>query len=260
MLKKILISLLFIVMVCSACDKKETAVTSGTLDAIKERDQLIVGVKVDAPPFGYLDKNGKNVGFDIDLAKLLAKRILGDENKIVFIPVTPVNRIMKLSSGDVDMIIATMSVTPQRQLILDFSVPYHTAGQAMMVNKGSKLTSLMELTDKKAIVVFGSTVEKSLQAHVPGVTILGYKTYPEAVEALKAGKADAMISDDTILMGFAMKDPSLKILPKRYSKEPYAAAFRKENESSELINVVNIELQEAINKGEIKQLKDKWGF
>ena len=260
MLKRVLISLLFIVFICSACGKKAVQDTPDTLDAIKERGQLIVGVKIDAPPFGYLDKDGKNIGFDIDLAKLIAKRLLGDENKIVFVPVTPVNRIMKLSSGDVDMVIATMSVTPQRQLILDFSSPYHTAGQAMMVNQGSKLTSLMELTDKKAIVVFGSTVEKNLQSHVPGVTILGYKTYPEAVQALKSGKADAMISDDTILMGFAMKDSSLKILPKRYSKEPYAIAFRKESESNDLIDAVNIELQEAINKGEIRQLKEKWGF
>lgn len=261
MLKRVLISLLLIVMVCCACGKKEEQpAVKDTLASIKERDQLIVGVKTDAPPFGYLDKYGKNVGFDIDLARLIAKRLLGDENKIVFVPVTPMNRIMKLTSGDVDMVIATMSVTPQRQLILEFSVPYHTAGQAMMVNKGSKLSSLMELADKKAIVVFGSTVERSLQSNVPSVTVLGYKTYPEAVQALKQGKADAMISDDTILMGFAMKDPSLKILPKRYSKEPYAIAFRKDDESESFLEAVNIELKEAINKGELKQLKSKWGL
>lgn len=260
MLKRILISLLFIVLVCSACGKKDEPVIKDTLASIKERDQLIVGVKTDTPPFGYLDKDGKNIGFDVDLARLIAKRILGDESKVAFVPVTPINRIMKLTSGEVDMVIATMSVTPQRQVILDFSVPYHTAGQAMMVNKLSKLSSLMELNDRKAIVVFGSTVERSLQSNVPGVVVLGYKTYPEAVQALKEGKADAMISDDTILMGFAMSDPSLKILPKRYSKEPYAIAFRKEDESASLIETVNIELKEAINKGEIRQLKAKWGF
>lgn len=261
-MKKLISALLFLVVFCCACGKKEEEVftPADTLSAITERDQIIIGVKTDTPPFGYLDANGKNVGFDIDLAKLIAKRLLGDENKVVFVPVTPVNRIMKLTSGEVDMIIATMTVTPQRQLILDFSMPYHTAGQALMVPRTSSITSLMELNDKKAIVVFGSTVEKSLQSNVPGISVIGYKTYPEAVQALKQGKADAMISDDTILMGFAMKDPSLKIPSKRYSKEPYAVAFRKEAESERLMDAVNIELKEAMNKGEIKQLKAKWGF
>ena len=259
-LKKLISALLFLVVICCACGKKEEVTPADTLSAIQERDQIIIGVKTDAPPFGYLDVNGKNIGFDIDLAKLITRRILGDENKVVFVPVTPVNRIMKLTSGEVDMIIATMSVTPQRQLILDFSIPYHTAGQALMVPKTSKISSLMELSDRKAIVVFGSTVEKSLQSNVPGINVIGYTTYPEAVQALKQGKADAMISDDTILMGFAMKDPSLKIPSKRYSKEPYAVAFRKEAESERLMEAVNIELKEAMNKGEIKQLKAKWGF
>ena len=117
-------------------------------EQIIQKDKIIVGVKADAKPFGFKDENGKLQGFDIDLAYRIAKSLLGSEEKVEFVEVTPTNRIITLTSGKVDMIIATMSVTPQRQLILDFSVPYHTAGQAMMVNKGSKLTSLMELTLK----------------------------------------------------------------------------------------------------------------
>ena len=231
-----------------------------TLTAIKQKDILVVGVKTDTPPFGYLDKNGKNLGFDIELARLIAQRILGDPAKVSFVPVSPANRIMKLTSGEVDMIAATMSITPQRQMILDFSIPYHTAGQAIMVRKESKITSLLELEGKKAIIVFGSTVEKGLRSNVPNITIIGYKTYPEAFAALKAGKADAMIADDTILMGFAMNDKSVKILPRRYSKEPYAIAFRKDIESQNFIDEVNFVLKEALNRGEIRQLKSRYGI
>ncbi len=116
----------------------------------------------------------------------------------------------------------------------------------------------MELKGKKAIIVFGSTVEKNLRSNVPNITIVGYKTYPEAFAALRAGKADAMISDDTILMGFAYNNPNVKLLPKRYSKEPYAIAFRKGDEK--LIEAVNMELKEAVNRGEVRQLKAKWGI
>ena len=250
------LTIVFLCFLFCGCTKKEK--TPDTLSVINQRGEMIVGVKTDTPPFGFLDQNGKNIGFDIDLAKLIAKRLFGDENKIKFVPVTPSNRIMKLTSNEVDMVIATMSITPQRQIILDFSVPYHVAGQALMVNRISKISSLMELKDKKVIIVFGSTVEGNLRSNVPNITIIGYKTYPEAFEALKAGKADAMIADDTILFGFAANNSSVRILPKRYSREPYAIAFRKGEESEKLIETVNMELTEAINRGEIQRLKEKW--
>ena len=259
MIKKLCGVLLLISLILCGCRKKEEVIND-TLTSIRQKDILKVGVKTDTPPFGYLDKNGKNIGFDIDLAKLIAKRILGDENKIVFVPVNTTNRIMKLSSGEVDMIAATMSITPQRQIILDFSIPYHTAGQAIMVKSNSKIVSLSDLENKKAIIVFGSTVEQGLRSNIPNIQIIGYKTYPEAYQALKAGKAEAMIADDTILLGFAMKDKSVKILPKRYSKEPYALVFRKEIESDRFLETVNMELEEALNRGEIRQMKAKWGI
>lgn len=257
MIKKLGCLLLFISLICCGCGKKEPEYTD-TLSTITQRDKIIVGVKTDTPPFGFLDKEGKNIGFDIDLAKLITKKLLGSEDKIIFVPVNASNRIMKLASEEVDIVIATMSITPQRQMIMDFSIPYHTAGQAILVNRESKISSLMELKDKKAIIVFGSTVEKNLRSSVPNITIVGYKTYPEAFSALRAGKADAMISDDTILMGFSYNNPNVKLLPKRYSKEPYAIAFRKGDEK--LIEAVNMELKEAVNRGEVRQLKSKWGI
>ena len=231
-----------------------------TLSEIINKDVLTVGVKIDTPPFGYLDKNGKNIGFDVDLARYLASKILNDENKVQFVPVTPSDRIMKLSAGDVDILIATMSVTSNRLSVVDFSSSYHTAGQAIMVPKNSNVTTLMDLKGKKIIIVFGSTVEANLRTNVPDITIVGYKTYPEAYSALKNGKADAMIADDTILFGFAMNDSSMKILPKRYSQEPYAIAVRKEDKSDELLKVINIELEEAMNRGIIRQMKENQGI
>ena len=259
MIKKLCGALLLLSLVLCGCGKKQE-VTNDTLTSIRQKDILTVGVKVDTPPFGYLNKKGNNIGFDIDLARFVAKKILGDPDKIAFVPVNTTNRIMKLTSGEVDMIAATMSITPQRQIILDFSIPYHTAGQAIMVPKQSDITSLSDLEDRKAIIVYGSTVEQGLRSNVPNIQIIGYKTYPEAYQALKAGKADAMIADDTILLGFAMNDPNVKILPKRYSKEPYALVFRKGEESEKLLRTVNIELEEALNRGEIRQMKAKWGI
>ncbi len=259
MIKKFCYILLLMVFILCGCAKKEVVVND-QLSLIKEKDVLIVGVKVDTPPFGFVDKNNKNTGFDVELAKIIAEKILGDSKKLIFVPVNTSNRIMKLTSAEVDMVIATMSITPQRQIILDFSIPYHTAGQAIMVKSDSDVTSLLELENKKVIIVFGSTVEKELRSNVPNIKIVGYKSYPDAFAALKQGKADAMIADDTILMGFAINDPSVKILPKRYSKEPYAVAFRKDPMSQSLIDEVNAILMESLNNGKIKQLKDRYGI
>lgn len=258
MMKNKLITILALCFViCFAgCAKKED--NTDTLDKVLKRGKIIVGVKYDTKPFGFINEKGKLEGFDVDLAKAIAKNILGDENKIEFKQVTPSNRILSLSSGEVDMIIATMTITNQRKMVVDFSIPYYVAGQAILVPKDSNLISMSDLNGKRVIIIFGSTSEKNLRLIAPESIVSGYRTYTSAYSALKAGRADAMTSDDTILNGFALQDSSVKILPHRYSKEPYGVAFKKGEKSTRLKNKVNLILQDMISSGELKQLKAKW--
>ena len=116
------------------------------------------------------------------------------------------------------------------------------------------------MNGKRAIIVFGSTSERSLRAAVPNVGIRGYKTYTEAFTALKNGKADAIVSDDTILLGLALKDDSVELLPKRYSREPYAVAFRKGAESKDLINAVNNVIDLETRNGNLKKIQESFGI
>lgn len=255
-MKKIVLALLFLCLICCSCGKK--SVINDDLTTITQRDRLIVGIRNDAPPFGFKDKNGFTVGYDADLARLIAKGILGDEKKVEFVPVTASNRIMKLNSGEVDCLIATMSITTQRQQFLNFSTPYYMAGQAIMVRSSSKATSLRDFTGKKLIIVFGSTSEKNLRSNVPEVTVIGYKTYNDAYNALKNGKADGIVADDTVLLGFSTNDKSVKLLPKRYSKEPYAVVFRKDDASINFTNKVNYIVENLQSTGRLNRLQEKW--
>lgn len=255
-MKKIVLALLFLCLICCSCGKK--SVINDNLTTITQRDRLIVGIRNDAPPFGFKDKNGFTVGYDADLARLIAKGILGDEKKVEFVPVTASNRIMKLNSGEVDCLIATMSITTQRQQFLNFSTPYYMAGQAILVRSSSKATSLRDFTGKKLIIVFGSTSEKNLRSNVPEVTVIGYKTYNDAYNALKNGKADGIVADDTVLLGFSTNDKSVKLLPKRYSKEPYAVVFRKDNASINFTNKVNYIVENLQSTGRLNRLQEKW--
>ncbi|MBR1424301.1 transporter substrate-binding domain-containing protein [bacterium] len=258
MLKKLVILFCLILFVCTGCGKKEETVND--LETILGRGSLIVGVKTDTYPFGYTNAKGDYLGYDVELAKLIAKGLLGDENKVKFVPVSAYDRIMKLESNDVDMIIATMSVTPQRQEILDFSTSYYTAGQALLVKKGSKIRSIKDLKDKRVIIVFGSTSERSIREAVVNVGIIGYKTYTEAYKALKQGKGEAIVADDTILYGLAYKDKDVVLLPKRYSKEPYAVAFRKGKESKQLIKAVNEIIETEARNGTLKKIQKDLGI
>lgn len=255
-MKKIVLALLFLCLICCSCGKK--SVINDDLTTITQRDRLIVGIRNDAPPFGFKDKNGFTIGYDADLARLIAKGILGDEKKVEFVPVTASNRIMKLNSGEVDCLIATMSITTQRQQFLNFSTPYYMAGQAILVRSSSKATSLRDFTGKKLIIVFGSTSEKNLRSNVPEVTVIGYKTYNDAYNALKNGKADGIVADDTVLLGFSTNDKSVKLLPKRYSKEPYAVVFRKDDASINFTNKVNYIVENLQSTGRLNRLQEKW--
>ena len=225
---------------------------------ILKRNKIIVGVRDDAPPFGFRDKDGKLAGFDVDLAEIIAESLLGSKDKVEFVPVNAQNRIMKLKSEEVDMLVAAMSTSQQRWQLVDFSKPYYMAGLAIMTQKSNPAMGLKSLQKKRFIVIYGSTAEESLRKNVPDIDVIGFKTYKEALQALKAGQAEGIYADDTILYGLAHGDDSVKILAPRYSKEPYAVAVRKED-SVELLERIDYIIENLEKTKRLEKLEEKWG-
>lgn len=226
------------------------------LETIKDRDKIIFGVKNDTRPFGFIE-NGELIGIDIDIARYITKSILGDGNKAEFKIVDSANRLITLSSGEVDMVIASMSITPQRKTVINFSIPYHLAGQTILVRNESNIKSLTDLKNKKIVVVFGSTAEKNLRLVAPNAIIVGTKSYITAFDMLKSKQVDGLASDDTILTTYT-QNGNYRILNKRYTIEPYAIGFRKTEESLSLENKVNDILDEMKRNGQLKQIEKKW--
>jgi len=126
MKKNKLISLAFILILMAglfvACSQPEEELSS--LEKIKENDVIRIGVFGDKPPFGYIDENGENQGYDIYLAKRITKDLLGDESKVEFVVTEAANRVEYLQSGKVDLILANFTVTPERKEAVDFANPY----------------------------------------------------------------------------------------------------------------------------------------
>ena len=225
---------------------------------IIQRGYIKVGINTDAKPFGFINQKGEVCGFDADLAHSIAQSVLDDKNAVKFVSVTPTNRLLKLSTGDVDIVIATMTITPQRQEIINFSIPYDSAGLAILVKSSSPVTSISELADQNIGVVWGTTAEKNMLSLVPSGHVIGFKTYREAYQALKQGKISALTSDDTILSGYALSDNEVKLLPKRYSREPYGIGFRKGKGASKLKKELDLAISDMRVRGELGKLHKKW--
>ncbi len=258
MFKKLVLLIFSLSILVSSCGKVEES--QDVYKNIIARDKLIVGTQFDAKPFGYIDKDKMLKGVDIDIALELAKRLLGSKDKIQFVQVTPSSRIQAITSGEVDIVIATMSITPQRKTIVDFSTPYYIAGQAILVPQNSSIGSYNDLNNKPVIVILGTTGEKQLRYFAPKAILKGYKTYSDGFKALKNGKAEAITTDDSILLGFVMDNNNYKILSKRLTQEPYGVAFKNTEDALILKNNVNRALNEMRLDGFLNSIYKKWGI
>jgi len=231
---------------------------SKTLDDIQKRGKLVVGVKFDTKLFGLKDPGtGKVEGFDIDMAKALAKKILGDENKVELKEVTSKTRIPLLKNGDIDMIIATMTITEERKQEVEFSDIYFKAGQSLLVKKGSPIQSVADVKKGvKVLAVKGSTSTDNIRQKAPDATVLEFENYQEAFTALKAGQGDALTTDNAILYGMVKQDPNYQVVGGTFTDEPYGMAIRKGDTG--FVKYVNDFLKELNTSGEYDKMYEKW--
>ena len=240
--------------------KTDEFVVGDLYEEILSRGRIKVGINPDSKPFGFMGENGKYAGYDVDLARYIAQYIVKDPERLEIIPVTPSNRLLKASTGEVDIVISTVTITPQREQVVSFSVPYDVAGQAVLVKSNSSITAMSDLAGQNVGVVFGTTAEKNMKNLVPNANLLGFRSYKDAYLALKSGKINAITSDDTILSRFAIDDSSVKLLPKRYSKEPYGIAFIKGESTIKLKEHLDFTFEDLQRKNVIPRLRKTWGI
>lgn len=246
---------LIIMLVAAGCGSSGE---TDTLEAIKKRGKLVAGVKYDTKLFGLQDPaTGQVEGFDIDMAKALAKKILGDETKLELKEVTSKTRIDMLRNGDIDIIIATMTITEERKEQVDFSDVYFEAGQSLLVKKGSAITGLESLGEgTKVLTVKGSTSAQNIREKAPDAEILEFENYQDAFTALKAGQGDALTTDNAILLGMQQQDPNYELVGGNFTDEPYGMAIKKGN--PEFVKTVNDLLNEMKESGEYDRLYEQW--
>ena len=234
------------------------ASADNTLDAIKKRGYLKIGVKYDNPSFGYLTPGqSEPTGFEIDLAHEITKRILGDPSKVQFAQVITSNRIPMVQNGDIDMFIATATITAPRMQQIAFSNVYYSAGQSLLVKTDSPIKSYHDLAGKNVCTAKGSTPEQTIHQLVPTANVQTFDGYTPCYQALLDGRTDAITTDNTILVGFHNQAPKdVKLVGGLFTFEPYGIGIAKGNDT--LLKAVNDALVSIGNDGTFAKIHEKW--
>ena len=160
-----------------------------TLDKVKERGKVIVGVQGDNPPFGFLDSTGKNAGYDVDVANLFGK-YLG--LPVEFQVVTNQNRIAELQTGKVDVLFATLGMSPDRAKSLQYSEPYAANQMWVLAPKAKKIEGPKDMKGVATGVPKGSTQDIVLSQMAPDANFLRFDDDSSTIQALLSGQVDAV--------------------------------------------------------------------
>ncbi len=205
------------------------------MDTIQKRGKLIVGTKFDQPLFGLKDPTSGNLdGFDIDIAREMARGIFGSagniDSKINFVETVSKNREPFIQDGKVDIVVATYTINATRKQIVDFAGPYFLAHEDIMVRKAdNSIKSVTDLNGKKVCSVQGSTSLKNLVAMAPQAdTSITFDTYSKCAAALTDGRVQAEVTDNAILAGLVSQSTGeFKLVNAPFSDEPYGIGLKK---------------------------------
>lgn len=235
-----------------------------TAAIVVERGQLRVGVRQDVQPFGFISSSGELAGFDIDLARELAARWLGSSDAIEFVAVSAADRIPRLASGDVDLLLAAMPYKRERDAFIDFSEPYFVGGQTLLVRQDSGISRIADVQDKTIAIIQDTFANEALAqaiAEAVGTDSFSFETqvfesYSQALAALTASEVDAISGDTVTLNQFTGTTPGLHLLSERINAEYIAAGLPQAD--STLRAMFNFTLQDMKTDGTYDALYHKW--
>ncbi len=249
-------AIVFMAVMISVVLLSSGVVATGEIAKIKERGKIIIGVFTDKPPFGYMNEKGENDGFDIAIAKRFAKDLLGDESKIEWVVVEPASRIPFLQSNKVDLIMANMTVTPERQQVVDFTNPYMKVAIQVLTNDKAKIKSVKDLYGKTIIVVKGTTADILFTKKYPKIQLLKFDQNTEAFQALKDGRGVGLAHDNLLLFAWANENSGFSIVNQKLEDPaPIAPAVKKGN--IELRNWINDEFKRLAKENYLHKLYDE---
>ncbi|ANZ37408.1 ABC transporter substrate-binding protein [Lentzea guizhouensis] len=243
-----------VAVLATACGSGDTATVVGRAGSGK----LTIGIRYDQPGLSERRLDGRFVGFDVDVAKYVANELGVKESGITFKEARGAVRESMLESGEVDLVVATYSITDARKEKVAFAGPYFETGQGMLVRFTEQaITGPETLNGRQLCSVKGSTsAQKVKNDYAQGVKLVEYGQYSDCVIALMAGNVDAVTTDEVILAGFAAENPELlKLVGKPFSQERYGIGVAKGDDESRA--EVNKAIEKMISSGEWKRALER---
>ncbi|WP_025660819.1 transporter substrate-binding domain-containing protein [Rhizobium sp. IBUN] len=227
---------------------------AGMIDDIRSRGTVRIGVSLGGEPIGFRDAQNNPVGYDVDVATLLAQKL---GVPVEFVDVSGDARISMLVSGQIDVAVANTSATLERAKTVNFTIPYNRAGLRIIVQKDADIKELKDLAGKKVVVGRGTTGESFLKTAVPDAQLVYVDQFaPDGVLQLQQKRVDAAIEDSSLLDYLATKNPSLVTLPGLYSNDPIGIAVAKGD--PEFVRWLDMFVSDYIQSGAYAANYKKW--
>jgi len=237
------------------------------LQTVLDRGYLLVGTGSANVPWHFIDEKGELVGFDIEMARILAIGLFNDPTKVKFVEQSPDARIPNLLTNKVDIVIQFMTITPGRGQLVAFSVPYYTEATALLIPADGKYKNYEEMV---AAIKDGETITMAtllniesnvlVQELLEGAVGTEYETVGLELQAINSGRADACSIDLSSALWLAKKEPEKYLLADRTAREMNNAAAMSPNDQV-WINFVNLVFQDAMSGYTFKLYNDayaKW--
>jgi polar amino acid transport system substrate-binding protein len=193
---------------------------------VAARKRWIVGVKCDAPPFGYIDVRGRNAGFDVEIARWFARYAFGRENRVSFTCAPTPAREPLLTTDRVDLVISTFTYTSDRDTRIDFSRAYYKATGRLLVKNDGPVQSLADIKGKRVATTSGSIYDRWMKRCFPDTQVTVADSFTNAALAFNQGRADALMWDDTVLVGIAAADRTAKLTDDAFLALPYGIGIK----------------------------------
>jgi polar amino acid transport system substrate-binding protein len=208
---------------------------------IRARKRFLIGVKCDAPPFGYINVRGENAGFDVEIARWFSRYAFGRPNRVSYECTPTPAREPALTTGRVDMVIATFTYTRDRDTRIDFSRAYYRATGRLLVKNDSPINSLNDLRDRTVVTTSGSIYDRWVRKCFPSTKLTVTDNFTNAALTFNQGRADTLMWDDTVLVGIAAADRTSKLTSDLFLALPYGIGIRQGNTA--LVRWVNSRLE-----------------
>jgi len=255
-----LLSLILLLLGVSFMPKNRDAIAfAADLATILARGKLIVAVKDNTPPLGFIDGTGQHQGLEIDIARRLAAEILGNPDAVEFRSVSNQDRLNSLLQDEVDLVIARLSVNGFRARLVDFSYPYYLDSTGLIVKSTPKGAPL-DLSHQKIAVLQGSATIAILRSELPHCELVGVASYQEAKQALDQGRVAAFAADNAILTGWVQEYPQYQQLPTQWWGSGLSVAMPKGLQYGTLRDRVNHAIAEGRRSGWLKERAQHWGL